>query len=91
MNFCCEDMSCAIANSRTSVSYKLIDRRFIIEGNLGLEIDYCPWCGTKLPINLRKEWFETLEREYGIETDIGEGRDRLDIPAGEEIRPGSSK
>jgi hypothetical protein len=63
-----------------NVGYKAIDRRFVIEGDLGLEMDYCPWCGTKLPENLREEWFETLEREYGIETDIGEARDRTDIP-----------
>ena len=30
--------------------------------------------------DLREEWFETLEREYGIETDVGEARDRTDIP-----------
>lgn len=69
-----------VGNQRTSVTYKAIDRRFVIEGDLGLEMDYCPWCGTKLPENLREEWFETLEREYGIETDIGEARDRTDIP-----------
>jgi hypothetical protein len=80
MNFCCEDMQRLVGNQRTSVTYKAIDRRFVIEGDLGLEMDYCPWCGTKLPENLREEWFETLEREYGIETDIGEARDRTDIP-----------
>ena len=80
MNFCCEDMSYAVANLRTSVTYRPIDRRFIIEGDLGLEIDYCPWCSTKLPKNLREEWFEVLEIEYGIETDVGEARDRPDIP-----------
>jgi hypothetical protein len=80
MNFCCEDMQRLVGNQRTSVTYKAIDRRFVIEGDLGLEMDYCPWCCTKLPENLREEWFETLEREYGIETDIGEARDRTDIP-----------
>ena len=24
-------------------------------------IDYCPWCGTKLPLSKREEWFEKLE------------------------------
>lgn len=80
MNFCCEDISYAVVNPRTSVTYKLIDRRFIIEGDLALEMNYCPWCGTKFPKDLREEWFDTLEREYGIDTDIGEARDRTDIP-----------
>jgi len=24
-------------------------------------IDYCPWCGAKLPESLRDRWFEELE------------------------------
>ena len=30
-------------------------------------IDYCPWCGTKLPKSVREEWFDILEKEYGID------------------------
>jgi hypothetical protein len=78
--FCCEDLLYVITNPRTSISYDPIDRRFCIEGDQGLKIDYCPWCAKKLPKDLREEWFETLEREYGIETDVGEARDRTDIP-----------
>lgn len=78
--YCCKDMENLIANKRTSVIYEPIDRRFILEGDLGIEMNYCPWCGNKLPKNLREEWFETLSREYGIKTDIGKARDRVDIP-----------
>ena len=28
---------------------------------------YCPWCGSKLPKRLGKEWGEVLEKEYGID------------------------
>lgn len=28
---------------------------------------YCPWCGKKLPDSLRDEYFESLEKEYGID------------------------
>lgn len=80
MHFCCEHMKSFVSNQRTSISYESIDRRFIIEGDLALEMMYCPWCGKRLPKDLREEWFDTLEKEYGIETDIGEARDRKDIP-----------
>jgi hypothetical protein len=31
-------------------------------GNSSLQIDYCPWCGTKLPSSKRDLWFDTLEK-----------------------------
>jgi len=30
-------------------------------------IFYCPWCGIKLPKDLRDEYFDILENEYDIE------------------------
>lgn len=33
-------------------------------------IFYCPWCGTKLPKDLREEFFNILEKEYGIEPEF---------------------
>jgi hypothetical protein len=29
-------------------------------------VQFCPWCGSKLPASLRKEWFEELDR-LGLE------------------------
>jgi hypothetical protein len=31
-------------------------------------IDYCPWCGAKLPVSLRDEWFDQLD-QLGLEPD----------------------
>ena len=31
-------------------------------------LQYCPWCGSKLPSSLRDRWFERLE-ELGLEPD----------------------
>jgi hypothetical protein len=25
-------------------------------------IEFCPWCGTRLPSSLRKQWFEQIDR-----------------------------
>jgi|APCry1669189034_1035192.scaffolds.fasta_scaffold127828_2 hypothetical protein len=30
------------------------------------DIYYCPWCGATLPKQLSDEWFDILEKEYGI-------------------------
>jgi hypothetical protein len=45
-----------------------------------ISFEFCPWCGGKLPKILRREWFETLEKEYNIETSIVEWEQRTDIP-----------
>ena len=34
-------------------------------------IDFCPWCATRLPDGLRKEWFEALEA-VGVEDPLFE-------------------
>ena len=33
----------------------------------GMLIDYCMFCGKKLPASLRREWFDILEQDYGLE------------------------
>lgn len=27
-----------------------------------IKLSYCPWCGCKLPISMRDEWFSRLEK-----------------------------
>lgn len=44
-------------------------------------IKHCPWCGTKLLKGLRREWFDVLEKEYGIKVDIGGYKSSKEIPA----------
>ena len=31
-------------------------------GQSHIQINFCPWCGAKLPSSLRDEWFRELER-----------------------------
>ncbi|MDH5382478.1 MAG: hypothetical protein OEW75_16615 [Cyclobacteriaceae bacterium] len=31
-------------------------------GSSYIQIQYCPWCGTKLPDSKRDEWFDELEK-----------------------------
>jgi hypothetical protein len=30
-------------------------------------MDFCMFCGKKLPISVRNEWYDLLEDEYGLE------------------------
>jgi hypothetical protein len=43
----------------------------------GCYIQYCPWCGTKLPTELSDEWYDTLEKEYGIISPIHDERKKV--------------
>jgi hypothetical protein len=37
-------------------------------GSSFIVISYCPWCGEKLPVSLRSEWFRRIE-ELNLEPD----------------------
>ena len=43
-------------------------------------IDYCPWCGTKLPNSLRDQYFEILQNEHVQEIDILGIKDNKKVP-----------
>ncbi len=34
-----------------------------------ITIEYCPWCGTKLPPSHREEWFRIVIDDLGLEPD----------------------
>ena len=38
---------------------------------------YCPFCGAKLPKELSDEWFDILEKEYGIDDPHDSQRDKV--------------
>ena len=82
MIFCCEDMKIHIKDKRCKIYYDNLFREFYfkIDRLHILKLLYCPWCGTKLPKQLRDEFFDILENEYDIETDIFEYKVDLRIP-----------
>jgi len=55
----------AIDSSESSVVFVSKFREYglkIIDGGSSyLEINFCPWCGSRLPDSLRDEWFDRLE------------------------------
>jgi hypothetical protein len=64
-------MEKTLADGRIMIGYDAAKRRYYLplswphKSTQG--VFYCPWCGTKLPKELSDTWFETLEKEYGID------------------------
>ena len=74
--FCCEDMqnnifdtSAAKSNSTDKTIYyspRFREYGIPVRDGLGgyassyIQIQYCPWCGKRLPKSKRDEWFDTL-------------------------------
>lgn len=80
IKFCCNNMEESLLDYRTSIKYGPVFREYYLAGEKGSMIWYCPWCGTKLNKDLRDEFFDILEQEYKIETNIGDCFDRIDLP-----------
>jgi hypothetical protein len=60
----CDGMRRAIEDANSPVAYWSEFREFGIElrGQEAIdEIEYCPWCGNKLPSSLRDEYLNRLE------------------------------
>ena len=83
MKHSCKDMRLFLENPQDPILYNIIFREYYIklykQPNI-ITFSYCPWCGKVLPQSLRKEFFETLESEYDIVTDIGEYKKNKRIP-----------
>jgi len=74
-NKCCESMKIQIEQTLNNKdSYLSVDNLIYYSdifneygliihdgGESYLKIDYCPWCGTKLPNSERDNWFDLLE------------------------------
>ena len=67
-------MSFFLNEKKVAIAYSAKFREYYIELNNGTDavqlINYCPWCGSKLPEVLGNVFFETLEKEYNIEADL---------------------
>lgn len=64
---CCEDMETFITSNELAVIYNNKFREYGIrytDGGTSYQIiNYCPWCGKKLPESLRDKWFDEIESQ----------------------------
>ncbi|HEV2916678.1 MAG TPA: hypothetical protein VGW78_02930 [Candidatus Babeliales bacterium] len=82
---CCLKMENSIheSNNISPWVYNARQRSYYVKSlnHPGAEIiDYCPFCGKKLPNPLFDEWWRILEEEYGFDNP-GEAREKNKIPA----------
>jgi len=70
---CCDEMNFHLSEKEKIILYLPEFREYSIRvgNNILQNINFCPWCGNKLPESLREEYFDTLDN-MGIETDIFE-------------------
>jgi len=66
---CCLTMNAGLSKEGAILYYDPQYREYGVDLGKkgGMLIDYCMFCGKKLPISVRDEWFEILEKEYGLE------------------------
>ena len=68
---CCRAMASRLEGGDVAIVYEDRFRQYGIDhrsGGIQL-IDFCPWCGTRLPKDLVDEWFGILEQELRLEPD----------------------
>lgn len=69
---CCKLMSDFVNDKRLPLKYYPQYREYnipLIGSNAMQGIIFCPWCGKKLPRDLREEYYDVLESEYHITED----------------------
>jgi hypothetical protein len=70
MEHCCSTMNHYLSLKNNRFYYSPLMREYAIDNKNAITIrllNYCPWCGAKLPASLRDEYFSVLEKEYGLD------------------------
>ena len=78
---CCYEMAMFLEDAQVPIYYDSRYREYHIPfSNYAAQgIEYCPWCGKRLPKSFRDKYFEILETEYRID-DVGLAQDNNTLP-----------
>lgn len=80
MKFCCKDMRLFVTDPRDPINYNDKLREYYIDApktsNI-ITMEYCPWCGKKLPPSLRNRYGDLITKEYNL--DPWDDTDKLPI------------
>jgi hypothetical protein len=79
---CCKLLNKFLENPHVPLKYKPIMREYDLLFSIAASrqgIRYCPWCGTKLPEDLRDEFYDILENEYKMDAS-GDLEENPNIP-----------
>ena len=77
---CCLTMDAELARGETVLYYSPKYREYGVKlpKSTGcMLMDYCMFCGKKLPESLRVPWFDILEQEYGLERPVSGDRKKV--------------
>ena len=77
---CCMTMHYGLLSDKKVLNYVPKYREYSVNipnSPTCMAMDYCMFCGKKLPESLRIEWFDILEQKYGLESPYEEDRDRI--------------
>ena len=75
-------MTKSVQEREVPLDYNLVFREYFIDlrsPEIKL-IYYCPWCSEKMPCSLRDEFFDILEKEYGVDDNIFEISQNKQLP-----------
>ena len=78
--YCCLTMDAGLASKGTILNYSQKYREYgvkVPKSTGCMLMDYCMFCGKKLPLSLRDEWYDTLENEYRLESPMEEDRKKV--------------
>ena len=66
--YCCQLMEKFTVDYRVGIDYYSVYREYYLDTTSLLKqtINYCPFCGSKLPKGLSEEYFNILEKNYKI-------------------------
>ncbi len=77
---CCDEMRSCLADPRLPISYLDFVREYILrrvtDSVVFHGIEFCPWCGIKLPSSRRDRWFDELD-DLGLDDPFGDDRGKV--------------
>jgi hypothetical protein len=78
-SYCCLTMDAGLSKEGAILYYDKQYREYGVDllERGGTLIDYCMFCGKKLPTSVRDEWFDILEHEYGLEEPLHEDKEKV--------------
>lgn len=78
--YCCGALNYQIEDKYCPVNYNKKWREYSIRDFSSTSVSlmvFCPNCGTKLPSSLRDNWFDILEKEYGIDDPMEDDKKKV--------------
>ena len=81
MEHCCGMMMDTLLENRVYIGYQPKYREYFVNRKdskiIVLNLLHCPWCGKDLPNSVRDQWFDILEKEYGLDDPWSDEQEKL--------------